>query len=700
MGNANDKTRWGILATGRIAAKLAEAITQSETSELVAVGSRTQAAADAFAAKHGGVRAHGSYDALLADESVDAIYVSTPHPQHAEWTIKALEAGKAVLCEKPLGVNHPEAMAMVETAAFHKRFLMEAFMYRVHPQTAKLVELVRDGAIGEVRQIEASHGFASPFNPESRLHSNELAGGGIMDVGCYPVSMARLIAGEEPARVAGFATLGETGVDRWASGLLEFPSGLIARVSTAVSLSLDNTVSIFGSKGSIHVAAPWFGSRPGQRRWPRGVGRAINVAAQWTGSRPDAPWEFELIRQGKRETVGGTVKPIYVLEVEAVAAALKAGDVECPHMTWQDSLGQAKVLDEWRRSAGVRFDFERAERQTVPVHGRSLAVRRDAIAKARIDGLDKPVSKLVMGCDNQPTPKHAAVMFDNYFEYAGNTFDTAHIYGGGRMESLLGAWMKNRDVREDVVVIGKGAHTPANFPDRVGPQLDISLDRLQTDHVDVYFLHRDNTDVGVDEWLDVLNAEQRRGRIKAFGASNWTLQRVQEANALAAKNGLAPFKAVSNNFSLARMVDPVWPGCVAASTADWRAWLEAEQMPLLPWSSQARGFFTPRFDAVHDERASNIDAGFGNQPSDAEMRRCWFAEDNFKRRQRAVELAQKRGVQPIAIALAYVLNQPFPCFALIGPRTLAETRGSLAALAVEISAEERAWLNLERDAMP
>ena len=667
------KTRWGILATGRIAAKLATAIAESETSELAAVGSRTQAAADAFATRHGGVRAHGGYDALLADEAVDAIYVSTPHPQHAEWTIKALEAGKAVLCEKPLGVNHPEAMAMVETAAFHKRFLMEAFMYRVHPQTAKLVELVRDGAIGEVRQIEASHGFASPFNPESRLHSNELAGGGIMDVGCYPVSMVRLIAGEEPAEIAGFATLGETGVDRWASGLLKFPSGLIARVSTAVSLSLDNTVSVFGSKGSIHVAAPWFGSRP------------------------DGAWEFELVRQGKRETVGGSAKPIYVLEVEAVAAALKAGEVECPHMTWQDSLGQAKALDEWRRCAGVRFEFERAERQTVPVHGRPLAVRRNAIAKGRIDGLDKPVSKLVMGCDNQPTPKHAAVMFDNYFEYAGNTFDTAHIYGGGRMESLLGAWMKNRNVREDVVVIGKGAHTPANFPDRVGPQLDITLDRLQTDHVDVYFLHRDNTDVGVDEWLDVLNAEQRRGRIKTFGASNWTLQRVQEANALAAKNGLAPFAAVSNNFSLARMVDPVWPGCVAASTADWRAWLEAEQVPLLPWSSQARGFFTPRFDAVRTDRASNIDAGFGNQPSDLEMRRCWFAEDNFKRRQRAVELAEKRGVPPIAIALAYVLNQPFPCFALIGPRTLAETRSSLAALSVEISDAERAWLNLERD---
>ena len=699
MANANnEQVRWGILATGRIAAKLADAIAESKTSELVAVGSRTQAAADAFAANYGGIRAHGSYDALLADAAVDAIYVSTPHPQHAEWTIKALEVGKAVLCEKPLGVNHPEAMAMVETAAFHRRFLMEAFMYRVHPQTAKVVQLVRDGAIGEVRQIDASHGFASPFNPESRLHSNELAGGGIMDVGCYPVSMARLIAGEEPARIAGFAALGETGVDRWASGLLEFPSGLIARVSTAVSLPLDNTVRIFGSKGSIHLTAPWFGNREWSRL--RFRQRLIQAVARRLGSRPDGTWEFELIRQGKRETVGGTAKPIYVLEVDAVAAALKAGKVECPHMTWKDSLGQAKTLDEWRYRAGVAFDFERAERQTAPVHGRPLSVRRNAIANGRIGGLAKPVSKLVMGCDNQPTPKHAAVMFDSYFEYAGNTFDTAHIYGGGRMEALLGAWMKNRGVREEVVVIGKGAHTPANFPDRVGPQLDITLERLQTGYVDLYFLHRDNADVGVDEWLDALNAEQRRGRIKAFGASNWTLPRVQEANALATERGLAPFAAVSNNFSLARMVDPVWPGCVAASTADWRTWLEAQQMPLFSWSSQARGFFTPRFDAVRDDRASNVDAGFGNQPSDDEMRRCWFAEDNFKRRQRAVELAEERGISPIAIALAYVLNQPFPCFALIGPRTLAETRSSLAALTVELGDAERAWLNLENDSPP
>ena len=666
--------RWGLLATGRIAGKLADALQDSETAELAAVGSRTQAGADRFAARHPGVAAHGSYEALLADASVDVVYVSTPHPQHAEWTIKALEAGKAVLCEKPMGVNHPEAMAMVETAAFHQRFLMEAFMYRAHPQTAKVVELVRDGAIGEVRQLDASHGFAAPFDPASRLHSNELAGGGILDVGCYPVSFARLIAGEEPEDIAGFATLGETGVDRWACALLRFPSGMLARVATAVSVALDNKVRIFGSEGSIHVDAPWFGAGP------------------------DGRWRFTLVRRGQQETVDGAAKPIYVEEVDAVSESLAAGDLESPSMPWADSLGQARALDRWRAQAGVAYAFEAAERQTTPVHGRPLAVRRRAMRYGKVDGVDKPVSRLVMGCDNQPTAKHAAVMFDNYFEYGGNTFDTAYIYGGGRMERLLGDWLANRGVREQVVVIGKGAHTPANFPERIAPQLAESLDRLRTDHVDLYFLHRDNADVPVGEWLEALDVERGAGRIRAYGASNWPLARVREANAYAAKHGLAPFAAVSNNFSLAQMVEPVWPGCVAASTADWRAWLEAEQMPLFPWSSQARGFFTPRFDLVRRETSSGTDAAFGNQPSDAELRRCWFSEANFARRGRAAALAAKRRVEPIQIALAYVLAQPFPCFALIGPRLLAETRSSMAALAIALTEAERRWLNLEVDA--
>jgi len=229
----------------------------------------------------------------------------------------------------------------------------------------------------------------------------------------------------------------------------------------------------------------------------------------------------------------------------------------------------------------------------------------------------------------------------------------------------------------------------------VGPQLDVTLDRLSTDHIDLYFLHRDNPDVPVGEWIDVLNAERSAGRIRAFGGSNWSLSRVQAANAYAVAEGLTPFAAVSNNFSLARMVDPVWKGCVAASDAEWRTWLEAEQMALFPWSSQARGFFTNRFDAIRAASRSDVEARYGNQPSDAELVRCWFADDNFERRARAVELASERGVEPINVALAYVLSQPFPCFPLVGPRVLAETRSSLAGVGLTLTEDERRWLNLE-----
>lgn len=663
--------RWGILATGRIAGTFADAIAASHTAVLAAVGSRTRDAAARFVRDRVGVTPHGSYEALLADDEVDAVYVATPHPQHAQWTIKALEAGKAVLCEKPMGVNHAQVMAMVEAAREHDAFLMEAFMYRTHPMTERVVESVRDGAIGEVRHIDASFGFAAPFRADSRLYRNDLAGGGIMDVGCYAVSMCRLIARQEPEEVRAVASFAETGVDAWSAAVLRFPSGIVAQAATAVSVRLPNRVTISGSDGSIRIPQPWFCAD--------GNGR----------------WRFEIRRGAEVEVVQGQAAPLYVHEVDAVSEALGRGARESPYMSWADSLGNARTLDAWREGIGLVFDLEQPERQTAPVHGRPLAVVEPVMRHGTVPGIDKPVSRLVMGCDNQPDIRHAAVMFDHYFERGGNTFDTAHIYGGGRMESLLGAWMANRAVRDDVVVIGKGAHTPANFPDGVAPQLDVSLERLGTDHVDLYFLHRDNLDVDVAEWIDVLNRECDAGRVHAFGASNWSLERVRAANAYARANGLRPFVAVSNQFSLARMVDPVWPGCVSASTPDWRAWLEAEGLALFSWSSQARGFFTPRFDAIRARESSGVDPRYGNPPSDDEMRRCWFAEDNFARRERAVAMAAGRGVGPIVVALAWVLSQPFPCFALIGPRVLAETAESLTALNLALTHDELRQLHGE-----
>jgi aryl-alcohol dehydrogenase-like predicted oxidoreductase len=250
------------------------------------------------------------------------------------------------------------------------------------------------------------------------------------------------------------------------------------------------------------------------------------------------------------------------------------------------------------------------------------------------------------------------------------------------MEKLLGQWLTNRGLRDEVVLIAKGGHTPFCTPEGLSRQLRESLDRLQTDHVEFYFLHRDNPDVPVGEFVTVLNEHVRAGHIKVFGGSNWSIARVQAANRYAQRKGLQGFGALSNQFSLARMIDPPWGGCVTAGDPDSRKWLKKTQTPLLAWSSQARGFFTDR--AAPEKR------------DDAELVRCWYADDNWQRRERVLALAQEKHVSPIAIAGAYVLAQPFPTFPLIGPRTIGETKTSLEALTIELTPREVAWLNLER----
>ncbi len=186
---------WGILGTGRIARIFARGVAASVTGTVVAVGSRTREAAERFGEAFGVPRRHGSYAALLADERVAAVYIATPHTAHAEWAIAALRAGKHVLCEKPLALNAAEAQAIVDAARRHDRFLMEALLYRCHAQTARLVELIREDAIGAVRLIQATFCFAAPADPPGRILNHALGGGGILDVGCYCASMARLIAG-------------------------------------------------------------------------------------------------------------------------------------------------------------------------------------------------------------------------------------------------------------------------------------------------------------------------------------------------------------------------------------------------------------------------------------------------------------------------------------------------------------------------
>jgi len=661
---------WGILGCGGIARTFARGVAHSRTGRLAAVGSRAREKADKFADEFcPDARRHGSYEALLADAGVEAVYVATPHPMHAEWAVKAAEAGKHVLCEKPIGINHAEAMAIVEAALARDVFLMEAFMYRCSPQTRKLVDLLKAGAVGEVRVIRASFGFHAGCNPEGRLLAGALGGGGILDVGCYCTSMARLAAGAaagkdfaEPLEVKGVGRLGATGVDEWAAAVLRFPGDIIACISTGVQVQQDNAVQVFGSEGSILVPWPWTPAREGGQ---------TKIILQKKG-RPQA-----------EEILIETQEWLYALEADTAADNIERRQALPPAMTWDDTLGNMKTLDRWRESFGFQYESEKLDARWPTVTRRPLAVRKPGNMRyGRITGVEKEVSRLVMGVDNQHALPHASVMFDDWLERGGNAFDTAWIYGGGRCEQVLGRWVENRGVRKDVVILGKGAHTPFCTPKDLTAQLLESLGRLRTDYVDIYMMHRDNPEVPAGEFVDVLAGHLLAGRMRAFGGSNWSLARVEAANDYARRKGLPAFAAVSNNFSLAEMIDPVWPGCIASSDPASRAWLAKTRMPLMAWSSQARGFFTERGDPA--------------DKSDREMVRCWHSAGNFRRRERAIEMARRRGVLPIQVALAYVLCQPFPTFALVGPRTLAETRTSLAALDIELAPEDLAWLNLER----
>ncbi|TDW14374.1 aldo/keto reductase [Kribbella kalugense] len=656
------KLRWGIIGTGNIASRFASQVPTSKTNEVVAVGSRSLESANTFADKWDIANRHASYDDLLADESVDAVYIATPHPMHVEWAIKTAEAGKHVLCEKPLAINRAWSEAMIEAAVRNDVFLMEAYMYRCLPQTKLVAQLVRDGELGTVHQIQATFAFAAGFRPESRIFADELAGGGILDVGGYPVSYARLIAGiaagqpfADPAAVSAVGHVGETGVDEWTVATLFFDGGVTAQVSTGVRLSDRNQVRIFGSEGYLVVEDPWFG----------GDGKPTHVTLHKVGEEP--------------RDISAEPALIYAAEAEAVQAAVQAGAKQAPEMSWADTLGNLTVQDQWRAAIGQQYASERDDAKVPTATGRPLARRDDApMTYGKVPGLDKQVSRLVMGVDNQQTLPHAAVIFDDFVERGGTTFDTAYIYGGGRGERLLGQWMKSRGNRDDVVVIGKGAHTPHCNPESITRQLHESLERLQTDHVDLYLMHRDNEEIGVSEFVDVMDEHFKAGRIKAYGGSNWSLERFDEANAYAEANSKQPFTLLSNHLSLARAYDVPWAGCRHVSDDESQAWLRERQVALFPWSSQARGFFTGRAKP--------------EDTSDSELVRCFYSDENFRRLDRARELAKAKGVEPTAIALAWLLHQPYPVFPLIGPRHVSETRTSTPGLSVSLTEDEVAYL--------
>ena len=661
------KIRWGIVGPGTIARTFADGIAHSKTGKLVAIASRNTSR-PGLAEHFPGARILRGYDALLTDPEADAIYISTPHTSHAEWAIKAIRAGKHVLVEKPIALSAYDAAAIYHEAKKKGVFAGEAFMYRLHPQTAKLIKLVQSGEIGKVRLIRSSFGFnMGVVKPEHRLFAQATAGGGILDVGGYPVSMARLIAGAvdglpylEPETVHGIAHLGETGVDEWASALLKFPNSIVAEVSCSIMAQQDNTLRIIGSEGRIEVKDFWFAS--GHKG---GTGK-IKVI------KPD----------GTKKTIEVKEKGwLYSFEVDAAGRAIRAGRTEfaAPGMDHADSVGNLRVLDKWRAAIGLAYDVEKAQSRAANIVGEAVKAG-SSLPRRAIPGLSKQGSVAALGFEFFPNFAAASLTLDAFYEAGGNIFDTAYIYNRGLTEEIFGDWHTSRKIpRDDIIVIGKGVHSPLCYPDQVGKQLTESLERLKTDYVDVYFMHRDNPDIPVGEFVDAMDAEVKSGRIRGiFGGSNWTRERMDEAIAYAEKNGKTAPAALSNNFALAEMLDPIWAGCVSASDDAWKKWLTKKQIPNFAWSSQGRGFFTDR--AGRDKM------------DDEEIVRVWYSERNFERRDRAIELAEKLGRQPIHIALAYVLAQPFPVIPLIGPRNLTELEDSLSALNIELTPEQVKWL--------
>jgi predicted dehydrogenase len=331
------KIRWGILSTGGIAHAFAQALKVSQTGVLTAVASRDEKTAFAFAKQYQAPYAYGSYGELLQDTEVDAVYIAPPHPFHAEWAIEAAKAKKHILCEKPLTMTVKDTARVLEAAKKHRVFLMEAFMYRCHPQTERLVQLVRQKAVGEVKLIESVFSFNRPQDLKHRLWNKKLGGGGILDIGCYPASMARLLAGAasgkpflNPSVVAGTGVISESSpIDELSAASLKFPNGVLAQIFCGLSLAKGVGVTVWGSKGKMHAPSPW---HPG--RWTKGVST------------------IEIQLYDKKPKVLKVVKALnlYAVEADEVGRCLLKGLQQSPLMSWADTLGNAKTLEAWLKA--------------------------------------------------------------------------------------------------------------------------------------------------------------------------------------------------------------------------------------------------------------------------------------------------------------------------------------------------------------
>ncbi len=344
------KVRWGILATGGMAATFTADLVDLPDAEVVAVASRTEVSAKAFAERFGIPRAYAGWEALARDEDVDVVYVATPHSAHRAAAGLCLEAGRNVLCEKPFTLNVREGGELVALARENGVFLMEAMWMYCNPLVRRLKALVADGAIGEVRSVQADFGLAGPFPPAHRLRDPAQGGGALLDLGVYPVSFAQLLLGE-PADIAARAVLSEEGVDLQTGALFSYESGALASVHCSITGGTPNSASVAGTHGRIDVPDGFF-----------------------------SPDHFVLHRDGRdpeefRAAPADGPRASLAHEAREVMRALRAGETESPLVPLDGTLAVMRTLDAIRDRVGVRYPQETGEPAVTPARATSSPAR-------------------------------------------------------------------------------------------------------------------------------------------------------------------------------------------------------------------------------------------------------------------------------------------------------------------------------------
>lgn len=325
---STEKIRWGIVSTGRIARKFAEAtrLLDDAHAELVAVGSRSQASADAFGDDFGIPRRHPTYEDLVADPEVDALYVATPHPFHLPNSVLALEAGKHVLCEKPLTVNAREATQMIQVAREKGLFLMEAMWTRFLPTWVEIKSRLESGELGEIAFLQANFGVPMPPD-EARVHEPELAGGGLLDIGVYPISLASWLLGQ-PETISSWASMTKTKVDERTAMMFTYPGGAVANLSSAIDLWTTCEAEVVAQKAWIRVPKFWEART------------------------------YEVVTEGGRDVVEKPFESGYQFQIAHAMDCIRKGKTESDVMSLDESLEIMKTMDGLRAEWGFEFPFE------------------------------------------------------------------------------------------------------------------------------------------------------------------------------------------------------------------------------------------------------------------------------------------------------------------------------------------------------